>query len=348
VANVRWLGIGAAVGILAVLASGGVPSAHERLTAVTWVRDVEPILRERCGGCHAAGGVAAPQLTDFDAATRSGTKIKAQVLSRYMPPWPAAPGFGDFANDASLTPYEIDVLVSWADAGMPRGTPQQAESPAPLPPQIEHPSEPDLLLQVDSETPVQSHRQSYMLRTQQARDRWIRGWEFRPGNDALIRQATITMEPGGPLGVWVPPRTPVFLPDGTGQKLKAGAKLHLDIEYERPPGPATDRSGVALYFSDAPVRELRHMQLRRGTSTLREDLVALAVRPQMEVAGESIRMLAERPDGHSEALLWVRSYDPRHQITYRFRRPIPLPSGTRITIFSFDGTSSADLEYVRR
>ena len=334
-------------GVVAVMASGGVPSAHERLTAITWVRDVEPIVRERCGGCHGPSGVSTLDLTDFDSASRAGAKIKSQVLTRQMPPWPAAPGFGDFANDASLTPYEIDVLVSWADAGMPRGIVQPGV-PSAMPSHAPSEHAADLVLQVGAETAVQSHRQRYELRTPLPHDRMIRGWEFRPGNDALVRQARITMEPGGLLGVWTPPRWPVFFPDGTARKLTAGAKLVLEVEYERPPAPSTDRSGVALWFAEGNTREVRHMQLQRGASTLREDVVALALRPQMESAGESVRILAERADGRSDVLLWVRSYDPRHQLTYRFRRPVTLPSGTRLRVFSFDETTSADLEYVPR
>ena len=72
-------------------------------------------------GCHAAGGVAALPLTDFEQASRLASRVKTEVLARRMPPWHAAPGFGDFANDQSLTAHETQLLVSWADGGTPRG-----------------------------------------------------------------------------------------------------------------------------------------------------------------------------------------------------------------------------------
>jgi hypothetical protein len=348
VRTTRWVSLGSLVAVVAVAASARVPSAHERLTAVTWVRDVEPIMRERCAGCHGPNGVASPALSDFNNAARAAAKMKAQVLTRQMPPWPAAPGFGDFANDASLTPYEIEVLVSWADAGMPRGLADPALPSVALPPSHTTSSEPDVVLQPERDVPVLSNRQRYVLPTRLSRDQWLRGWEFRPGNAALVRQARIVLEPGGVLGVWVPPQSPVLFPRGTGRKLPAGSKVVLEVEYERPADATSDRSGVGLYFGSAPARELQQMSLQRGTVTLREDVVAFSVRPRLDTEGESVRVLAERPDGHSEVLVWVRSHDPHHQITYRFRRPVTLPAGTRLTMFAFDATSAADLEYARR
>jgi hypothetical protein len=291
--------------------------------------------------------VATPELTEFNAAARVAAKIKTQVLTRQMPPWPAAPGFGDFANDASLTPYEIDVLVSWADAGMPRGL---ADPLIPTPVSLRSAAspEPDLLLQPDTAVAIESNRQRLVLPARLSRERWLHGWEFRPGNRAIVRQARISAEPGGLLGVWVPSQSAVFFPSGAARRLTPRANIVVDIEYERPPDPATDRSGVALYFGDKPARELRQMTVHRGTTTLREDVVAFAIRPELQSTGESVRVLAERPDGHAEVLVWVRAYDPRHPITYRFRRPVSLPAGTHLTVFSFDAESTAHLEFVTR
>ena len=47
--------------------------------------------------------------------------MKEMVFDRAMPPWPAAPGYGDFANDPTLTPFEAGLLAAWADGGAPNG-----------------------------------------------------------------------------------------------------------------------------------------------------------------------------------------------------------------------------------
>jgi hypothetical protein len=47
--------------------------------------------------------------------------IKEEVLARRMPPWNAVRGYGAFANDPSLSAFEIDLIAAWADGGAPRG-----------------------------------------------------------------------------------------------------------------------------------------------------------------------------------------------------------------------------------
>ena len=45
--------------------------------------------------------------------------IKEEVLTRRMPKWNAARGFGAFANDPSLAPFEIALIAAWVDGGAP-------------------------------------------------------------------------------------------------------------------------------------------------------------------------------------------------------------------------------------
>jgi hypothetical protein len=41
-----------------------------------------------------------------------------------MPKWHAARGYGDFANDPSLSPFEIGLIASWAGGGAPKRLPR--------------------------------------------------------------------------------------------------------------------------------------------------------------------------------------------------------------------------------
>src|SRR6266850_3791321 len=99
------------------------PAAHNRESQVTWTTDVEPIVRRRCAGCHAANGFAPMSLATYQDARGWSKSIRREVLERRMPPWPAAKGFGDFANDRSLTPIEVELLTAWADGATPLGQP---------------------------------------------------------------------------------------------------------------------------------------------------------------------------------------------------------------------------------
>ena len=69
--------------------------------------------------------------------------IKEEVLTRRMPKWQAARGYGDFSNDPSLSPFEIALMVAWADGGAPRGTDADLKTqPASLRPRPKRPRDP--------------------------------------------------------------------------------------------------------------------------------------------------------------------------------------------------------------
>ena len=76
-------------------------------------------------------------LTSYEAARPWARAIREEVLSRRMPKWHAARGYGQFANDRSLTPFEIALVVAWVDGGAIRGPQQAMQTPPaqePLPP----------------------------------------------------------------------------------------------------------------------------------------------------------------------------------------------------------------------
>lgn len=54
--------------------------------------------------------------------------IRDEVLARRMPVWHAARGYGDFANDPSLSPFEIALIAAWADGGAPDGAPPRMDT----------------------------------------------------------------------------------------------------------------------------------------------------------------------------------------------------------------------------
>jgi mono/diheme cytochrome c family protein len=107
----------AVAGTLAVLAT---PLAHDRVTTpITWDREISPIVKARCTTCHRNGGRAPMPLGTYAEAKPWARAIKEQVLRRRMPKWHAARGFGDIANDPSLSPFEIAAIAAWVDGGAP-------------------------------------------------------------------------------------------------------------------------------------------------------------------------------------------------------------------------------------
>ena len=110
---------GLALLVVAIVGFDSSSAAHNRISQVTWTTDVEPIMKARCLGCHTPGGFGPMSLETYQEARTWAKAIREEVLERRMPPWPAARGFGEFINDRSLTPLEIELLTAWADGATP-------------------------------------------------------------------------------------------------------------------------------------------------------------------------------------------------------------------------------------
>jgi hypothetical protein len=82
-----------------------------------------------------------------------------------------------------------------------------------------------------------------------------------------------------------------------------------------------------------------------GAKELQADATFVAIRPQ-SLQGDSVRVVAERPDGTVEPLIWFYRYDPKFARTYYFRKPLRLPAGTKI-VASVPGATVALLEPAR-
>jgi hypothetical protein len=133
----------ALVAAACVLACAVRLGAHDRIsTTVTWDRDIAPIVAARCLTCHERGGRAPMSLATYEAARPWARAIRHEVLTRAMPKWHAARGFGDFANDPSLSPFEISLIVAWVDGGAPRSLPARALAPPKVAPPTPTPWQP--------------------------------------------------------------------------------------------------------------------------------------------------------------------------------------------------------------
>jgi hypothetical protein len=105
-----------------LLASLAPAAAHPRITTnITWSREISRIVEHRCVRCHRPRGEGLMSLLTWADARPWAKAIKEETLARRMPPWAAVRGYGVFANDPSLSPFEIDLIAAWADGGAPKG-----------------------------------------------------------------------------------------------------------------------------------------------------------------------------------------------------------------------------------
>lgn len=80
--------------------------------------------------------------------------------------------------------------------------------------------------------------------------------------------------------------------------------------------------------------------LVKGVLTLETDVIVIAIRPETLPEGACVRLVAERPDGSVEPLIWLYKYAPRFRPTYYFRAPLSFRVGTRIRMEPASGAVS--------
>jgi hypothetical protein len=101
-----------------VLLRGGDAEARPE-AAPSFTRDIAPIVREKCTGCHRLDGIAPFAFRTAHDVSSKATLIADAVRSGRMPPWPPGPASARFAGQEHrvLTARERDTLVRWALTG---------------------------------------------------------------------------------------------------------------------------------------------------------------------------------------------------------------------------------------
>jgi hypothetical protein len=75
---------------------------------------------------------------------------------------------------------------------------------------------------------------------------------------------------------------------------------------------------------------------------VQSELDGVAVRPLLHPLVLSVQATAYRPDGTEEVLIWSRGYQFDWQQTYYFKRPVPLPKGTRVEVIAYFDNSDGN------
>ena len=123
--------------------------------AVTFSRDIAPILQRSCQTCHREGGVGPMPLQTYQQVRRYARRIKekTQIRDRMgaRPPWYVEKDIGiqNFKYDPSLSDEELATIASWVDNGTPEGDPADLPVPLDFADQVEvwGACEPDLMVE---------------------------------------------------------------------------------------------------------------------------------------------------------------------------------------------------------
>ena len=125
----------------------------------TFYKDVLPILQNHCQNCHRLREVAPMPFVTYQQTKPWATSIAHATEMKMMPPWFADPRYGRFANDPSLSDYEIHTLSAWAQNGALAGDPHDAPSPKAWTDGWNIPN-PDLVVKMPKPVPIPAHDDS--------------------------------------------------------------------------------------------------------------------------------------------------------------------------------------------
>jgi hypothetical protein len=340
---------------IAVIATTAI-DAHKGITSkYTYNDDVYPILRDKCGRCHAEGGAAPMSLLkysiDAGGAAAWAESIRENLVSEAMPPWYVDPTGPSVKNNHALTPRELDTIVTWATGGTPQGNLNKKPIDAPISanwtlgkPDVSIPMTKPFTLGPS----VMQDTLDTSLPTNFTEAKWVRAVDLLPSTPTMVRRATISLENGPVLAVWEPGDEAIAAPGGTAFRIPAGANLHLTVSYKKnyldEQQTKSDTSTIGLYFTDEPLsgKSIQSFAVdapgTQGsdalsfTGTLATAGRVLALRPLVDQPYASISIDAVAASGRRVPLLKLRGIRPEWPRRYWLTDPVELPAGTKIEV----------------
>ena len=264
------------------------PSAWQRAKrppAPTFSETIAPIVFGNCVSCHRAGEAAPFTLTSYEDVAKRAALIARVTESRYMPPWKAAKGHGEFKDERRLTDEQIASIGAWVKAGMPRG--DRAKMP-PLPSFTDgwQLGKPDLVLEMPEAYTVPASGpdiyRNFAIPTGLTEDKWVRAVEFRPRARRAVHHAIFSFvrggavktlegrggqpgfggampvalvpgfQPAGELGTWAVGATARAFPGGIARRLAKDSDLVVQLHFHPTGKPESERSTIGIYFADGP------------------------------------------------------------------------------------------------
>ncbi len=210
--------------------------------------------------------------------------------------------------------------------------------------------------------------------------RYVRAVEFRADRPQALHHADVAIdlgrvsraldraEPGPGFAAmdsaqvynvygWSPGKVPVMEPSDNAWTLEPGTDVILLLHMIAGATGETVQPSIGLFFSDTPPTrtpisvklEAHGIAIPAGepnyvvedSYVLPVDVDAMSVYPHAHYLGKEMRGTATLPDGSQQDLLWIRQWDFRWQDRYRYRSPVFLPRGTRLSMrFTYDNSAA--------
>ncbi len=275
-----------AAALAAVCVFTATPARSESVrSAVTYSRDIAPLIQGHCVQCHRPGQVSGISLLSYKEVRPWAQSILKQVSSKSMPPYDAAGPIGRYRNDPRLTDGEIALIADWVNTGAPRGNPEDLPPPPEFDASEWPAGEPDIVIPFPIQTIKGDGKDIYVWRMADVAfpaDLWVNAiaWRFsdykavhhslvhlvEPGTeiDAALFTGT-DAEPGAQskeiltnahflnMGAFIPGDQTRFYPKGQAVQIKADTRFVGEFHFAPRDTPATVQGFVGFYLVDGPV-----------------------------------------------------------------------------------------------
>lgn len=331
---------------------------------ISYVKDIIPIVQEKCVACHQPGGIGPMALTSYEMIKGFSPMIREVIRTDRMPPYHADPSVGKFHDDKSLSPQQIKTLVHWIEAGSPRGAGEDKLAKIKFQAPEWPLGKPDLIIDIPAYKIPASGIVEYQrpaVPNPLTEGRWLRastvkvsqrqgvhhiltGYMKEMPADGIGNEARW----GASVGGYAVGSESQVSPKDVGTWVPAGGAIGFQNHYTPFGKEATDESKLALYFypkgvtpkmimrgstiSDVtiviPPNVARHKEV--AYLTFPKDALLYSAFPHAHYRGHASDVTLITPDGKKTLLLSLPKYDFNWQRHYEFAEPVRIPAGSKL------------------
>jgi peroxiredoxin len=339
---------------------------------VNYVKNIAPMLEDKCVSCHQPGGIGPMSLTSYQQVAPFSPMIREMIRTQRMPPWRADPSIGHFLGDRSLSAAQIKMLVHWVEAGSPRGTgadPLAAKKfTAPEWPL----GKPDLVVDIPAYTipanGIVDYQRPFVVNPL-TEGKWLRATTIKVVNRQVVHHILTgylaeTPPAGTPaneskwgasLGGYAVGAESIVQPTDAGVYIPPGGAIGFQIHYTPYGQEVTEHSQMALYFYKETPKLVMHNSVIANPNivipantesaqlqayiTFPKDALLYAAFPHAHYRGASSQLFMIAPDGQKTLLLSLPHYDFNWQRNYDFAEPVKVAAGSKLlAVYTYDNS----------
>ncbi|HVY90826.1 MAG TPA: hypothetical protein VG942_18310, partial [Hyphomonadaceae bacterium] len=328
--------------------------------AISFTKDIAPILAKNCVDCHEPGGIAPWQMTSYEVVKGFSPMIREVLRTDRMPPYNADPHVGQFQMDGNLSEADTKTLLHWIAAGSPRGDGEDPlKSAAKQRPEWPL-GKPDLVVDIPPYNLPATGVVDYqypVVASPLKEGKWLKATTFKAGSRQGVHHILAGWIPKMPtggrgfswnvsMGGYAVGAESNLAPAGWGTYIPPGGAISLQMHYTPFGKPMTDYSKIGFYFMDKapkyvmrqaviadptiviPAGEARHHE--RGYMIFPAAVKLYGAQPHAHYRGYSSKLTLVYPDGKEKVILNLPQYDFNWQREYIFKDLIDVPAGSKL------------------